>query len=53
MKTQVTLWLPEDIEQKVKKTSLSLETNRQGAILHILEMYYQKEYSPDSAKLLQ
>jgi len=53
MKTQLTLWLENKTLKKLAETAHSLQTNRQGAIKHILDMYYQKEYSLTSAKELQ
>jgi len=48
----MTLWIDEDLESQIKITARNLETNRQGAINHILQMYYKKEYLLDSAKQL-
>jgi len=48
----MTLWLDEELESQIKRTAQNLETNRQGAITHILQMYYKKEYLLDSAKQL-
>jgi len=53
MKTQLTLWIEDATLRKVNQTAVSLQTNRQGAIKHILEMYYQKQYSKSSAKEMQ
>jgi len=53
MKTQLTLWIPEDLEKKIRDTSLSLETNRQGAIIHILQSYFLKELTESSAIEMQ
>jgi len=52
-KSQLTLWIPDNLEEKIRETSLSLQTNRQGAIIHILQSYYQKELTESSAKALQ
>jgi len=52
MKLQMTLWIDENLESQIKKTATNLQTNRQGAISHILQMYYKKEYLLDSAKQL-
>ena len=53
MSIQITLRISDDIDEKLRETGHSLQTNRQGAISHILQMYYMKEYSSDSAKILQ
>jgi len=53
MKTQVTLWIEDKTLKKIIETAVSLQTNRQGAIKHILEMYYQKQYSKSSAQEMQ
>jgi len=53
MKSQLTLWLETSTISKLSDTAHSLKTNRQGAIKHILEMYYQKVYSESSAKEMQ
>jgi len=53
MKSQLTLWLEDATIDKITETAHSLKTNRQGAIKHILEMYYVKVYSKSSAKEMQ
>jgi len=53
MKTQITLWIEESLETKIRDTAHSLQTNRQGAINHILQSYFQKVLSESSAKALQ
>ena len=53
MKTQITLWINDKLEQQIRNTAHSLHTNRQGAINHILQSYFQKELSESSAKLMQ
>ena len=53
IKNQLTLWIPENLEKKIRETSLSLQTNRQGAIIHILQSYFSKKLTESSAKALQ
>jgi len=49
----MTLWLDENLESQIKSTAQNLETNRQGAINHILEMYYKKDFLLETAKILR
>ena len=53
VKQQLTLFVEDEIEEKLRETAHSLRTNRQGAINHILQMYFQKEFSQSSVNGLQ
>jgi len=49
----MTLWIDQDLESQIKKTAQNLQTNRQGAINHILQMYYKKDLLIDTAEILR
>lgn len=52
---QLTLRIPEYYDRKLREIGITQEppTNRQGAINHILNLYFQKEFSQSSAEKLR
>lgn len=50
---QVTLRVTENMDKKLRTLGAELVSNRQGAINHILDLYFSKELSQSSAEELR